>query len=189
MNELFRRAAPGLAVAGVALSTVWLFDPALHPSNTASVAASSTDSSGSTDGMQGTTPDDWSTRPDGGTRGGPNGSGTTGEGGSSGTTTVPDTTASADCGSDTTAQTGDEAWTQWGPVQVQMTFAADGSVCSVAAVAYPNNDPHSSRINATAVPILNTEALQSGVSFDAVSGATYTSEAYRESMQSILDRM
>ena len=31
MNELIKRAAPGLALAGVALSTVWLFDPGLHP--------------------------------------------------------------------------------------------------------------------------------------------------------------
>jgi uncharacterized protein with FMN-binding domain len=78
--------------------------------------------------------------------------------------------------------------TRWGPVQVQMSFASDGTVCSVNAVAYPANDPHSANLNAGAVSYLDQAALQQGVQFDSYSGATYTSEAYRQSMQSILDQ-
>jgi len=32
-------------------------------------------------------------------------------------------------------------------------------------------------------------ASQQGVAFDAISGATYTSEAYRESLQQLLDSL
>ena len=176
MNELFRRAAPGLAVAGVALASVWMFDPALHPAAgtdlAAAAASSDTTTSTGSDESSGT---------------GSSGSDSTatdssGSEGSAGA-------SSSDCGSGTTTETGDQAMTRWGPVQVQMTFAADGTVCSVEAVSYPQNDMHSARLNAMAVPTLDARATSDGVSFDAVSGATYTSEAYRESMQSILDRM
>ena len=78
--------------------------------------------------------------------------------------------------------------TPWGPVRVQMELASDGTVCSVKAIAYPDSDRKSSQINARAIPILDSQAAQQGVEFDALSGATYTSEAYRESMQSILDQ-
>ncbi len=43
-------------------------------------------------------------------------------------------------------------------------------------------------INSRAIPYLDAQAAEVGVEFDSVSGATYTSEAYRESMQSILDQ-
>ena len=78
--------------------------------------------------------------------------------------------------------------TRWGPVQVQMEFAADGTVCGVQAIAYPADDHRSAQINSRAIPYLDAAAMQVGTEFDAVSGATYTSEAYRESMQSILDQ-
>jgi uncharacterized protein with FMN-binding domain len=39
-----------------------------------------------------------------------------------------------------------------------------------------------------AIPYLDAQAAQQGVSFDGFSGATYTTEAYRQSMQSILDQ-
>jgi uncharacterized protein with FMN-binding domain len=178
MNELIKRAAPGLALAGVALSTVWLFDPALHPdaASTAASTASDVSDSGSTDS--------------GSTDSGSTDSGTTDSGTTdSGTSAGSDQSAAAtsDC-STSEAVTGDAVMTQWGPVQVQMEFAADGSVCSVQAIAYPANDPKSASINARAIPYLDQQATQMGTSFDAVSGATYTSAAYRQSMQSILDQ-
>jgi uncharacterized protein with FMN-binding domain len=44
-------------------------------------------------------------------------------------------------------------------------------------------------INAHAEPILREEALKAGsAKIHAVSGATYTSESYRESLQSAIDR-
>ena len=173
MSELMRRAAPGLALAGAALATVWLFDPALHAEMTTTAAASATDS---------------------GTPADPEDSTDTGESDDSSDSaaeepapTAEEPAASGDC-SDATAVTGDAAMTRWGPVQVQMEFAADGTVCAVQAIAYPADDHRSAEINSRAIPYLDDAAMQVGTEFDAVSGATYTSEAYRESMQSILDQ-
>jgi uncharacterized protein with FMN-binding domain len=180
MGELMKRAAPGMALAGLALTTVWVFDPALHADPAPTAAAGIDDGSGSVaeepaDSGTGSGADagsesqaDDSTADDS-------------------TGTEETTPAAADC-SNPTMVTGDEAMTQWGPVQVQMGFADDGSVCSVQAIAYPVDDQRSARINASAIPYLDAQATEVGVAFDAVSGATYTSEAYRESMQSILDQ-
>ncbi len=84
--------------------------------------------------------------------------------------------------------TGDAAMTPWGPVQVRMDFAADGTVCGVQALTYPDGDRKSQMINSMAIPTLDAQAAEQGVEFDGVSGATFTTEAYRESMQSILDQ-
>lgn len=167
MNEMIRRAAPGLALAGAALSVVWLFDPAFDAGagSTASAAPAS-----------GTQADD-ATGADSGS--------STDSGASAGSESS--SAASDDCSNPTTV-TGDPVAIQWGTVQVRMAFAADGTVCSVEAIAYPEGDPHSARINAIAIPQLDAQAAEVGVQFDAVSGATFTSEAYRESMQSILDK-
>ncbi|MGB8021976.1 MAG: FMN-binding protein [Candidatus Nanopelagicales bacterium] len=168
MNQLIRRAAPGVALAGAALSVVWLFDPAFDDDTdtTASTGSSAPTSSALSDEA---------------------GAGTdTGSTNDSGTSTKAPSAASADC-SDTTTASGDAVDTQWGPVQVQVEFAADGTICSVEAIAYPQGDPHSARINAVAIPKLDAQAAEVGIQFDAISGATFTSEAYRDSMQSILD--
>jgi uncharacterized protein with FMN-binding domain len=69
-----------------------------------------------------------------------------------------------------------------------MDFAADGTVCAVQALTYPDGDRKSQMINSMAIPTLDAQAAEQGVEFDGVSGATYTTEAYRESMQSILDQ-
>jgi hypothetical protein len=157
MSELMKRATPGLALAGAALASVWMFDPALHPEIT-NTAAASPSSSGTEDG---------SSQSD------------------SGSST--DSGTSTDC-SNATSVTGDAAMTPWGPVQVRMDFAADGTVCAVQALTYPDGDHKSAQINSMAIPYLDAAAAEQGVEFDGVSGATYTTEAYRESMQSILDQ-
>ncbi len=99
----------------------------------------------------------------------------------SGTTT----TATCDAG---TAVTGPSVMTRWGPVQVAATIA-DGQVCEVHAVAWPSGDGRSIAINDYAIPVLDASASQVGTQFDAISGATYTSEGYRESLQQLLDSL
>ena len=84
--------------------------------------------------------------------------------------------------------TGGSAMTQWGPVQVSATVAG-GQVCEVHAVAWPANDSKSQMINAYAIPQLDAMATQSPTQFDYVSGATYTSQGYHDSLQSILDSL
>lgn len=85
--------------------------------------------------------------------------------------------------------TGDTIPTRWGPVQVRATVTADGQVCDSEAVVYPDGDRESISINAYALPIIEQQVQEQGVSFDGVSGATYTCEGYRQSLQSVLDQL
>ena len=76
----------------------------------------------------------------------------------------------------------------FGTVAVQLTIK-NGKIVSAQAVSYPQNDPHSSEISSFAIPQLNQEVLAAqGANIDAVSGATITSNAYAQSLQSALDK-
>jgi len=178
MNPLMQRAAPGLAIATVTLGAVWWGDPAFHAApegagtGVAEQSASQPGTSSSSGDGVGGTPGDPGT-----SAGGSDSSAQSG--------TTPD---AGGCQS-ASVEAGEPSFTQWGPVQVELEVAPDGTICAAQAVAYPHSDRRSSMINASAIPHLNAAAVAEGVAFDAVSGATYTSEAYRESMQSILDRL
>jgi uncharacterized protein with FMN-binding domain len=77
---------------------------------------------------------------------------------------------------------------KWGPVQVEATFAADGTLTDVATLQTPDDRGRSVSINDYAVPRLNREALTvQSAAVDTVSGATYTSDGYRQSLQSAID--
>ena len=66
----------------------------------------------------------------------------------------------------------------------------DGS--RIVTVSVPQDDafsPYSQTVNSAAVPILVREAVAAqGINFDVVSGATYTSDAFAQSLQSALDK-
>ncbi|MEU5182405.1 FMN-binding protein [Streptomyces longwoodensis] len=97
---------------------------------------------------------------------------------------APSSSASA---SGTRTVTGESVQTRWGPVQVRVTVA-DGKLTDVTAVAYPQDNPRDQQINSSALPELRSEALRAqSADIDTVSGATYTSDGYRESLQSALD--
>jgi uncharacterized protein with FMN-binding domain len=77
---------------------------------------------------------------------------------------------------------------KWGVVQVEATFAADGSLASVTALQTPNDRDKSIRINDSAVPQLDADATSiQSAQVHTVSGATYTSNDYRRSLQSAID--
>ncbi|WP_030945746.1 FMN-binding protein [Streptomyces sp. NRRL S-646] len=83
--------------------------------------------------------------------------------------------------------TGDTIQTRWGPVQVKITVKS-GKLTEVTAVQYPTDNPRDQEINSFALPRLRSEALQAqSADIDTVSGATYTSDGYRQSLQSALD--
>lgn len=83
---------------------------------------------------------------------------------------------------------GDVFTNKWGPVQVQASFNADGSLASVDVIQSPFSDRKSVQINDRAVPLLNSEALTlQSARVDSVSGATYTSVDYEQSLQSAID--
>ncbi|MBG7703851.1 FMN-binding protein [Streptomyces sp. MC1] len=84
--------------------------------------------------------------------------------------------------------TGDAAQTQYGAVQVRLTVS-DGRITKAEAVQAPKGGLSDQKTQ-LAVPRLNQEAVAAGTAdIDAVSGATYTSEGYRKSLQSALDKM
>lgn len=77
--------------------------------------------------------------------------------------------------------------TRYGDVQVRVTIQ-DGKLTDVAALQLTDVDGTSRRISAGAAPVLRQEALDlQSAQIDSVSSATYTSEAYAQSLQSALD--
>ena len=77
---------------------------------------------------------------------------------------------------------------RYGAVQVQVAMSG-GKIVDVRAVALPDADGESRQINSSAGPQLKQQALQKQTSqVDGVSGATYTSDGYRASLQSALDK-
>ncbi|MFE9451371.1 FMN-binding protein [Streptomyces sp. NPDC006739] len=83
--------------------------------------------------------------------------------------------------------TGQVAQTQYGPVQVRVTVS-NGKITKAEAVQAPKGGI-SDQKTALAVPKLNQEAVTAGTAnIDAVSGATYTSTGYKQSLQSALDQ-
>jgi uncharacterized protein with FMN-binding domain len=97
--------------------------------------------------------------------------------------TSPTTRATA-----TKAYDGDPADNQYGTVQVRI--AVQGKrVTAIDAIQMPNDHPRSAYISQQAEPLLQQEALQAqSAQIDIVSGATYTSESYMQSLQSALDK-
>lgn len=87
-----------------------------------------------------------------------------------------------------TAVDGKVASTAYGPVQIQL-IKRSGKIVKVAVLVQPTNTLHDVQIGEFAFPKLISETLaaQNG-KIDAVSGATYTSAGYIQSLQSALDK-
>jgi FMN-binding domain len=86
------------------------------------------------------------------------------------------------------AVNGKVASTAYGPVQIQLIKRAS-KIVKVAVLVQPTNTLHDVQIGEFAFPKLISETLaaQNG-KIDAVSGATYTSAGYIQSLQSALDK-
>jgi uncharacterized protein with FMN-binding domain len=116
--------------------------------------------------------------------------------GSSSDSATPSTPSSGSTSDSTTGSssaatsiTGDAVNTRFGPVQVQITVK-NGKMTAVQAIVYPQENSRDQEINSYAIPQLNREAAQAGnANIDMVSGATYTSDGYINSLQSALDRI
>ena len=65
----------------------------------------------------------------------------------------------------------------------------EAAFTDVTALQLPDGDPRSSQISQYAEPYLRQSVLQAqSAAIDMVSGATYTSQAYAQSLQSALDQ-
>lgn len=84
--------------------------------------------------------------------------------------------------------TGSATNTRYGPVQVQITVTG-GKIVDVQAVEYPTDNSRDRQINERAIPQLVSETLDAqSADIHFVSGATYTSQGYLDSLQSAMDQ-
>ena len=83
---------------------------------------------------------------------------------------------------------GSLATTQYGQLQVKLTVT-NGRIRNVGFTTLVANDGHSASIDQYAAPILIRETLAAqSAGIQGVSGATYTSGAYEQSLQAAIDR-
>ncbi len=94
--------------------------------------------------------------------------------------------AAAGSGDATTVVNGTVAQTQWGPVQVQVTIAGN-QITDVVALQQPDGNRRDQEINDYALPRLRAQVLATqSATINGVSGATVTTDGYRESLQAAL---
>ncbi len=86
-----------------------------------------------------------------------------------------------------TVVNGEAVPTPYGPLQVQISLL-DGRIVAAHAIVYPREGLADKAVNYYAVPLLQEATVEAqSAQIDTVSGATETSEGYRDSLQSALD--
>ncbi|HVC41213.1 MAG TPA: FMN-binding protein [Candidatus Saccharimonadales bacterium] len=76
----------------------------------------------------------------------------------------------------------------YGDVQVKVVVSG-GRITDIVPLQYPTDRPQSAYISSVAVPLLHDEVLKAqSAQIDIISGATFTSDSYAQSVQSALDR-
>ena len=84
--------------------------------------------------------------------------------------------------------TGSDFPNRYGDVQVRVVISG-GRITDVQAVQLPTDRAESAYISQQAGPWLRTEALQAqSANIDIISGATYTSQSYAQSLESALQQ-
>jgi len=82
--------------------------------------------------------------------------------------------------------TGADIPTRFGDVQVRIVIVS-GRVTDVSTLRMPNDRARSEEITQYVTPVLRSEAIQAqSARIDVISGATFTSEAYAESLDDAL---
>lgn len=77
---------------------------------------------------------------------------------------------------------------RYGVIQLQTQFTKANVLCNVTVLQFPNDRRTSVQINNYSLPIYNQEAVQNhSAKIRAVSGATYTWQAYVAALQAVLD--
>jgi uncharacterized protein with FMN-binding domain len=116
-----------------------------------------------------------------GTGGSPEDDGTTEDDGPTGNAVTPETTGNA------RSYAGSVVQTRWGPIQVTITVTG-GKITDVAVPTYPSGNHRDEEINAYALPVLRQAVLDTqSAHIDTVSGATVTSDGYKQSLQAAID--
>ena len=109
-------------------------------------------------------------------------------GSGSGSTTKSTTTAKSGSSGKSGTFTGTAENTQYGDVQVQAVISG-GKLTDVIVLQVPDRGGYEDQIVQIALPELKSEALSAqSANIDVISGATYTSQGYAQSLQSALDQ-
>ena len=83
---------------------------------------------------------------------------------------------------------GDSISTRYGNVEVAVTFRGK-QITDVKPIQLPFSHRRSQEISDQAAPLLHEEVLQAqSAQIDSLSGATYTSQGYADSVQSAIDK-
>jgi uncharacterized protein with FMN-binding domain len=102
---------------------------------------------------------------------------------------TPASSSSSSSGRGAGTATGDAISTIYGAAQVRVTVKG-GRIVKVEALQLQGNEPRSVQISSAAAPVLQQEVLaKQTADVDAVSGATFTSASYTQSLQSALDKL
>ena len=84
--------------------------------------------------------------------------------------------------------TGEDVSYRYGDIQLRVTVSG-GRITDISVPQESAPGQRSQSINSQAIPVLTREALAAqGLQFDVVSGATFTSDAFAQALQSALAR-
>jgi uncharacterized protein with FMN-binding domain len=78
--------------------------------------------------------------------------------------------------------------TRFGPIQIRIIVDHE-TIADVTTIMLPSGDPRTDQINTAALPKLRQRTLAAqSADIETVSGATYSSAGYRESLQAAIDK-
>lgn len=84
--------------------------------------------------------------------------------------------------------TGDVKDAIYGKIQVKITIA-NGKITDVAFLQFPNDLENTKKVSAMSLPILKQETIAAqNAKIDNVTGATQTTDGFKETLQSALDK-
>jgi len=103
-------------------------------------------------------------------------------------TSPPSTTTTTKSSAGNRTITGRSVSTRWGPVQVKVTMSGP-TITAIDVVEYPQSNDRDIAINSEALPMLVSQAMSvQSAAVDGVSGATYTTTGFIQSLQSALSK-
>ena len=102
---------------------------------------------------------------------------------------APTSTPASTAPATTRSATGQDIQYRYGDIQLKVTEQGT-RITDVQVVQESATDPRSEAINSQAVPLLQQQTVSAqSANIDGVSGATFTSEAFYQSLQSALARL
>jgi uncharacterized protein with FMN-binding domain len=117
------------------------------------------------------------------------GSGTSTTTAAGSSTTPGSTSTSTTTAAGTRTALGADVQYRYGELELQVT-ATGGRITNVQPAIDTAFDPRSSQVNSYAEPLLQSQTLQAqSANINGVSGATFTSQAYVQSLQAALDKL